>query len=426
MPKVCRIGTHLFLWASLTKLMGKGFSYGRRRAVRQWYFDRSPEDLGHQVMKYQRRKVNDQIWSHRDIMRLARPRVKNDDHRAIVHWMMHGWGNDELSSMTSPGLARLAAFERIKRATELDEALKLIVDHRLPRECVPTQWFGHEQANRVWEALAANGMPYTATLRNLGNMTRVGYLRPQSDAAKVVAERLADPALVRRARIHPFNVLVALLTYKAGRGHRGSGVWEPVDSVVDALEAAFRASFGNVPDAGKRWLIGLDVSGSMCFPELMGVAGLTPRAASAAMSVIISETQLSTAMMAFSKEFVPVDIKKGDTLDTVVQKTNNMSFSATDCSLPMTWATKLWKKERRGFDVFVVFTDNDTNCNAVAPSVALQRYRDLTGIDAKLVVQAMTADRFTIADPKDPGMLDLCGLDSAAPRLMTDFAAGLF
>ena len=35
----------------------------------------------------------------------------------------------------------------------------------------------------------------------------------------------------------------------------------------------------------------------------------------------------------------------------------------------------------------------------------------------------MTATDFTIADPTDPGMLDVVGFDSALPTLLTDFSA---
>ena len=44
------------------------------------------------------------------------------------------------------------------------------------------------------------------------------------------------------------------------------------------------------------------------------------------------------------------------------------------------------------------------------------------GIPAKLVVVAMVANEFTIADPLDAGMLDVVGFDSAAPALIADFA----
>jgi 60 kDa SS-A/Ro ribonucleoprotein len=43
-----------------------------------------------------------------------------------------------------------------------------------------------------------------------------------------------------------------------------------------------------------------------------------------------------------------------------------------------------------------------------------------------LIVVGMTANQFTIADPSDPGMLDVVGFDIAAPQVMTDFSAGRF
>jgi 60 kDa SS-A/Ro ribonucleoprotein len=40
-------------------------------------------------------------------------------------------------------------------------------------------------------------------------------------------------------------------------------------------------------------------------------------------------------------------------------------------------------------------------------------------------VVGMTATNFSIADPNDPGSLDVAGFDSAVPQLITDFSRGL-
>jgi 60 kDa SS-A/Ro ribonucleoprotein len=55
---------------------------------------------------------------------------------------------------------------------------------------------------------------------------------------------------------------------------------------------------------------------------------------------------------------------------------------------------------------------------------ALQLYREKMGINAKLVVVGMTATEFSIADPSDRGMLDVVGMDTSTPQLITEFAAG--
>jgi 60 kDa SS-A/Ro ribonucleoprotein len=39
-------------------------------------------------------------------------------------------------------------------------------------------------------------------------------------------------------------------------------------------------------------------------------------------------------------------------------------------------------------------------------------------------VVGMASNGFSIADPKDAGMLDVVGFDTAAPQVLADFAAG--
>lgn len=60
--------------------------------------------------------------------------------------------------------------------------------------------------------------------------------------------------------------------------------------------------------------------------------------------------------MAFEKNFLPLPFTRDWDLLKMVNHVSNMPFGPTDCSLPMQWALK-YKKE---FDVFVVFTDNET------------------------------------------------------------------
>jgi 60 kDa SS-A/Ro ribonucleoprotein len=40
------------------------------------------------------------------------------------------------------------------------------------------------------------------------------------------------------------------------------------------------------------------------------------------------------------------------------------------------------------------------------------------------VVVGMVSNGFSIADPADPGMLDVVGFDTATPQLISDFARG--
>jgi 60 kDa SS-A/Ro ribonucleoprotein len=75
-------------------------------------------------------------------------------------------------------------------------------------------------------------------------------------------------------------------------------------------------------------------------------------------------------------------------------------------------------------DTFYVLTDNETWAGTIHPHQALREYREKTGIPARLAVCGMTSTDFTIADPDDPGSLDIAGFDAAAPSLLADFSAG--
>jgi hypothetical protein len=55
---------------------------------------------------------------------------------------------------------------------------------------------------------------------------------------------------------------------------------------------------------------------------------------------------------------------------------------------------------------------------------ALRRSRTEMNIPARLMVCALTGDKFSIADPEDAGMLDVVGFDTATPDLMAAFAKG--
>src|SRR5690606_5976749 len=209
---------------------------------------------------------------------------------------------------------------------------------------VPTQWLAFPE---VWDALL-DAMPMTAMIRNLATMTRVGLLTQSSHATNTIVGQLRDASRLRKARVHPIAVLAALVTYKSGRGARGSATWQPVAKIVDALDAAFYASFGAVEPSGKRMLLALDVSGSMNCGVVAGVPGLTPRVASAAMSLVTAATERDHAFVAFTAAaggyggqwgggqsgITTLSISPRQRLDDIVREIDKLPMGGTDCALP--------------------------------------------------------------------------------------------
>ncbi len=279
------------------------------------------------------------------------------------------------------------------------------------RECIPTRWLAEAD---VWEALL-DRMPLTALVRNLATMTRLGLLTPGSAGTAKVVAALDNSERIRQARLHPVAVLMALRTYAAGHGERGHNCWAPVPHIVNALDRAFYAAFGNVIPTGKRWFMGLDVSGSMAAP----VAG-TPMSCcegATAMALVTAHVETHCSICAFADGLRPLPISRRSSLGDALRLTRGVNFGGTDFALPMIDALQ----RRLPVDAFVVLTDSETWAGASHPVQALRQYRERMGIAARLIVVGMVSNGFTIADPDDGGMLDVVGFDTAVPQLMSDF-----
>ena len=417
MSKVCRIGTHLFQFAAACDGL-RGWGSGLRKAFGRWYTDKSPKDIAYDVTKYVQREG----WSHRDILRLSHPRTNIAETRAIFQYIVSKGQECPEYSGTEPttGLEYLAAVNEVKfygEQGDVENVCNLIETYGLPREVIPTNML-NEPA--VWESLLEN-MPIHALIRNLAKMTNVGLIVPMSNATQLVCGRLRDTNALKAKRVHPIQLLSAMMTYSRGKGVRGSLSWNPVPVVTGALEDGFYASFGYIEPSNKRTLLALDVSASMTWGEIAGIPGLDPRTASAAMAMVSARVEPVHHILGFSDTLVPLGINARDSLSNTINKIESVRMGGTDCSAPMVWA----QKENVNVDTFVVYTDSETWCGAIHPSQALRAYREYSGIDAKLVVVGMVATDISIADPKDRGMLDVVGFDVAAPQVISDFSAGL-
>lgn len=436
LPKVCRFATDLFHFVRDVEGFRK-WGRGLRRAVASWYNDKPVDRVAYQAIKYQQRDG----WSHKDLLRLSHPTAPTPAHDALYRWItggLEGLSKESargkaISPAELPGLIR--GFESLRAATNRKQVIALIREHRFTHEVLLSEWKNDPE---IWEALLEE-MPQTALIRSLGKMTAVGLLAPMSDASRKVARQLTDAARLTRARVHPISLLSALRVYEQGHGERAQKranalSWAPTREIVDALNDAFYLAFKSVEPTGKNHLLALDVSGSMTAGAIAGIPGLTPRVASAAMAMATARIEPQFSVVGFTAAsggyggqwgggdvgLMPLPISPKQRLDDVLKLLNGLPFGGTDCSMPMIWAAK----NKVVVDTFVIYTDNETWAGKVHPFQALRDYRQKMGRPAKLIVVGMTATGFSIADPTDPGMLDVVGFDAAAPQVMADFTRG--
>jgi 60 kDa SS-A/Ro ribonucleoprotein len=253
-------------------------------------------------------------------------------------------------------------------------------------------------------------------------MTSIGLLTPMSDAVGQVIDKLSDTETLKKARVHPFSILLAQTTYAAGCGVKGDLKWSPVPQITDVLNDAFYDSFNYVRPTGKRHYLAIDVSGSMGWgTSRINNTHITARVGAACMAMVTLRTERQSYSMAFADRLIDLKLSKSMRLDEVVSRCENAPAGGTDCSAPMRDALE----RNIPVDVFVVYTDNDTNSGQREhPIQALDRYRQATGIPAKLAVVSMCSNGHSIADPNDAGTLDIAGFDADCPAVLAEFARG--
>lgn len=414
MPEIARTGTMLFEFCAMLELLG-GWGRSKKNAVGGWYSTKSADNLAYQAVKYRQRNG----WTHRDAMRLGHPQGLDPN---VVNFIL---GKD-LPSDDYPVI--IHSFQAAQACTKIETLLDVLdAAPNLPWEAVPTSF--HKNVE-LWKKLFYNGALNGQAL--LRNVTRLAKLKAFDDMqfAADFGRKLMDIEMIRKTRLHPIQYLLTIVNYTDGQVQRnatrgGYGYysgrvkdWTVSPVINDALNAGFYSAFQAVEPANKKTMIGLDVSGSMS--GLAGGIDLSCAQVGAAMAMSVARTEPYYQIHGFAGEFKDLGISPKMDLQSVMRKVQDRNFGTTDCALPMQYA----KKNKIDVDTFVVMTDNETWAGHQQPFEALKEYRNFVGHDAKLVVMGMTATELSIADPSDPGMLDVVGADASVPKLVANFSAG--
>ena len=447
-----RTFSHLSQWKAYHRLTsmktdgaGKGFGRAVRSALQLMFSGRSAKTLMYQIVKYGGGRTvgatasgKNEKWSLKDIVVCAHidPKTLSPEHRVLLTYIVRGLEPartlaTELSA--SPNIiAYLNAVNSVKNAeTSVEDVIKLVRQYNLPREVLNTVFL---RESSVWRSLLLDDadrvvMPITALIRNLATMTVRG-LFAEDVAVDAVCQHLRKQSVLRGGRVHPINLLSAYFTYLSGHGERGSLDWIPEPKLVAALKAAFYESFGTLKPTKKRTLHCIDASDSMNRERCASSVNLTAAQAAAVLAMVASRVDAQLGyppdFLLYTEENLRVELSHKDSFEDTLAKTNRGSGGRTDCSQGIRYAIDQFKTTdgKRGlYDLFVYYTDSETNWSrAPHPVYALREYRELTGIPAKMVVVGMVPNKFTIADPTDAGMLDVCGFDLNVPNIIQSFA----
>lgn len=402
LPKVARTGTWLFMFVSILDSLGK-WNAAAKRGVSKWYTTKTVDRLAVQLLKYQQRDG----WAHRDVLRLAHVKPSSEIQSSLFRYSVKGAAGI-VEGAAMPQL--VIDFETLKRTDSKTETMRIIeANPDLSWEMVPTQWMKDKDVL----ALLVKNMGLTAVIRKLGALTAHGVIAPLSVGAKDVIAKLGDAEGLRKQRVHPITLLQAFKQYSTGHGEKGSLMWKADQRVLDAIDDAFYVAFGTIEKTNESYFMGVDCSGSMQSCPVNGSPNLTAVEVAGVMALACVKNQPNYWIGGFNHKMGELKITPNQRLDAVLKTILAFSWGSTDASLPFKHASQ----NNMAVDKFVVITDNDINTGG-QPVQALRDYRAKSGKAAKSVVIATSMTEFTIADPKDAGMLDIAGFDSAAPQII--------
>jgi 60 kDa SS-A/Ro ribonucleoprotein len=412
-------GTDFLYYASYVHNF-RGWGSAVCRGVSEWYNKKGADSAAYSILKYNSRITVEGVpssrWSHADVIRLAHIRPVDAKMNSLFRYTIgRSLGKDIEPAVIKNAPKIIGHYEELQSATSASEVCMILDRNRsLTWEMVPTQFL---RDRKVWENLLPN-MNFEAMVKKLGILSNLGLTDPFSTNGKFIVDLLNDEEAVKASRMHPIKVFLAQRTYSRGQGDKGSLTWSVNPTIAAALDETLNYSFKNIVPTGKNILMALDVSGSMTWTDVSKKIPLTPAQVCAIMAMATVRSESNVLVTGFGSTLTPLNITSKDTFESASNTIASLMMGGTDISLPMVYATQ----KKYPVDAFVVYTDSDANTHgALSPDSALRVYRKTMQRPAKLVVCATQATSFSIADPNDPGMLDIAGFDSSTPATISAF-----
>lgn len=332
-----------------------------------------------------------------DVVKMVHPRPADATRQAFYAWLIgKPWDSDALPET-------LRAYE----------AWKVSRDGEVPD--VPFQMLTSlDLGEKEWSTIASNAS-WQTTRMNLNTFARHGVLK-DGDLVKQLAVRLADPELIRRSRVFPYQLLVAYL-------NAGTGV--PLE-IRDALQDAMESAISNVPEIAGNVVICPDVSGSMQSPVTGYREGANSKVSCLDVAALVAAAFLRknnrARVLPFEMEVVEIELNARDSVMTNATKLASIGGGGTKCSAPLKWLIR----EKAEVDLVIFVSDNeswaDPAANRGTTMMAKWEKLRVRNPKAKLVCIDLVANTTTqVPDRKD--VLNIGGFSDSVFDVIASFAA---
>jgi 60 kDa SS-A/Ro ribonucleoprotein len=266
-----------------------------------------------------------------DVIKMVHPKPVDAEREALYAWVVgKPYGADALP-------AKLRAFEAFKRSP----------NGEVPD--LPFQYFTSLRLDRAqWKTVARNASWQTLRM-NLNSLARQGVFE-DAELTMVLAGRLRDPRLIERARVLPYQLMMAYLA--AGDTVPGA--------IKEALQDAMEIATRNVPVLAGDVFVAVDVSGSMRTAVTGFRKGATTKVrcvdVAALIAACLQRVNPGTRVLPFDTSVHALDLNPRDSVMTQAQRLASVGGGGTSISAPLLQINR----SKANVDLLVVVSDNES------------------------------------------------------------------
>jgi 60 kDa SS-A/Ro ribonucleoprotein len=285
---------------------------------------------------------------------------------------------------------------------------------------VPFQMLTALQLGKAeWTAIPRRA-PWQMTRMNLNTFARHGVFE-EPGMAEVIAERLRDPLKIAKARVFPYQLMVAYAMASAN---------QKIPAVVtNALQDAAEIATRNVPEFPGKVYVFPDISGSM----QMAVTGYRPGSTSAVRCLDVAALVAATVLrknaeaevIPFESNVVEIPLNPYDSVMTNANRLAQLPGGGTNCSAPL----EFLNQRRAKGDLVIYVSDNESwvdaphyggSATATMREWSVFRHRNPTARMVCIDIQPYK----TVQAKERPDILNIGGFSDHVFDLIAEFANG--
>lgn len=375
----------------------KSLGSAPKRLVREWLDARDPEALF-------RANVG-QAPSLTDIVKMVHPKPKDEAREALFGYF----------------IGRDYAFDRLPEVARNFEAFKKGETREVPD--VPFQMLtALDLGTAEWTAIARRA-PWQMTRMNLNTFARHGVFG-QPGLTELIANRLREPQAIARARVFPYQLMVA---YTMARENA-----DIPQEVCAALQDAMEIATANVPEFKGKVYVFPDISGSMHSAVTGYRRGATTAVRCIDVAALVAATVLrknpQAEVIPFESDVVKIRLNPRDSVMTNAEKLANLPCGGTNCSAPL----RFLNQRRAKGDLVIYVSDNESWVDALhygsfggSATETMKEWANFRHRNPEARMVCIDIQPYATVQAKErPDVLNIGGFSDQVFEVISEFARG--